>query len=73
MRVLLDLLPVLGSREAWAVGLVVVLAVLRPVGRLGWTAAIFIALAAITTVGQVVATQPDAAMFDGPTGRRRSR
>lgn len=34
-----DLLPLLAVREAWAVGLVVALAVLRPVGRLGWTVA----------------------------------
>lgn len=33
------LLPLLAVREAWAVGLVVALAVLRPVGRLGWTVA----------------------------------
>lgn len=33
------LLPLLGLREAWVVGLVVVLAVLRPVRRLGWAVA----------------------------------
>lgn len=33
------LLPFLDVREAWAVGLVVMFAVLRPVGRVGWLAA----------------------------------
>lgn len=51
---LLDLLPVLGVREAWAVGLVLVFALLRPVGRLGWTAAALVMLAAIATVGQML-------------------
>lgn len=34
-----DLLPLLGPREAWVIGTGVVLAVLRPVGRLGWAVA----------------------------------
>ncbi|MFN2556975.1 MAG: hypothetical protein ABR592_08905 [Nitriliruptorales bacterium] len=51
MHVLFDLFPLLQVREAWAVGLLLVLAVLRPVGRLGWTAAALIVLAAIASVG----------------------
>ncbi len=49
---LLGLFPLLHVREAWAVGLLLVLALLRPVGRLGWTAAALIVLAAIATVGE---------------------
>lgn len=52
MQSFLDLLPVLDVREAWAVGLVLVLALLRPVGRLGWTAAALVVLAAVATVGE---------------------
>jgi len=33
------MLPSLAPHEAWAIGLIVVLAVLRPVARLGWTVA----------------------------------
>lgn len=33
------MLPFLAPHEAWAIGLIVILAVLRPVGRLGWTVA----------------------------------
>lgn len=54
MHGLLDLLPVLGVREAWAVGLVLVLALLRPVGRLGWTAAALVLTAAVATVGEML-------------------
>lgn len=46
----MDLLPLLPVREAWAVGLVILLAVLRPVGRLGWTAATALIVAGVATV-----------------------
>ncbi|MGH3442310.1 MAG: hypothetical protein ACRDUY_09780, partial [Nitriliruptorales bacterium] len=55
MEVLLDLLPVLGPREAWAVGLIVVLVVLRPVGRSGWTVATAIVVAGVATAAWAVA------------------
>lgn len=54
----MDLLPLLLVREAWAVGLVVLLAALRPVGRLGWTAATALIVAGAATV---------ATGADGPT------
>ncbi|MDP8961022.1 MAG: hypothetical protein M3N32_05320 [Actinomycetota bacterium] len=54
MYVLLDLLPVLDLREAWAVGLVLVFALLRPVGRLGWTAAALVLTAAVAAVGEML-------------------
>ncbi|MBW3561369.1 MAG: hypothetical protein KY437_02625 [Actinobacteria bacterium] len=50
MDAILDLLPVLPIREAWAVGLIVVLAALRPVGRLGWAAATALLAAGISTI-----------------------
>lgn len=46
----MDLLPLLPVREAWAVGLVVLLAALRPVGKLGWTAATSLIVAGVATV-----------------------
>lgn len=46
----MDLLPLLPVREAWAVGLVVLLAALRPVGKLGWTAAAALIAAGVATV-----------------------
>lgn len=46
----MDLLPHLPVREAWAVGLVVLLAVLRPVGKLGWSAAVALIAAGVATV-----------------------
>lgn len=50
MDTVLDLLPVLPVREAWAIGLIVVLAALRPVGRLGWSAAAALIVSAVATV-----------------------
>ncbi len=50
MDTLIDLLPLLPVREAWAVGLVVLLAALRPVGKLGWTAATALIAAGVATV-----------------------
>lgn len=44
------MLPDLGIREVWTVGLAVVLAVLRPVGRMGWVAASSLIVAGLATV-----------------------
>lgn len=48
------MLPDLAAREAWVVGTVVVLAVLRPVGRLGWAAAGTFVAAGVATLGAFV-------------------
>lgn len=44
------LLPLLDARELWAVGTVIVLAVLRPTGRTGWAAATALIAGALTVV-----------------------
>ncbi|HEX9889120.1 MAG TPA: hypothetical protein VGA69_06555 [Nitriliruptorales bacterium] len=44
------LLPLLTARELWVVGAVVVLGVLRPVGRLGWSVAGALLAGAITAI-----------------------
>ncbi|HEX2027514.1 MAG TPA: hypothetical protein VHF25_05890, partial [Nitriliruptorales bacterium] len=58
MDMVLQLLPDLDVRAAWAVGLVVLLAVLRPVRRLGWAVAVAMIAAAFATVGAVVTADP---------------
>lgn len=45
-----DILPLLGIREVWVVGLVLVVSVLRPVGRLGWAAAATVGVAGAAIV-----------------------
>lgn len=54
MEPIIDLLPDLGVREVWAVGLVVVLTALRPVGRTGWLAGGAIVAAGIATAAAAV-------------------
>ncbi|MBW3576140.1 MAG: hypothetical protein KY462_00060 [Actinobacteria bacterium] len=46
-----QLVPAFEAREAWTFGLVVVLAVLRPVGRRGWLAAAALLIVAVGALG----------------------